>query len=170
MAVFLIEEEYTMAQSVINIVKHAVAGSTNLTATKGFGGHGTVDIKITKDLDNGSIIGKGANISGQVYAMATPTTFTGKILKEKAPNGNFYVQVLTAANAYLVLTTPTTYYDWTTPMSAESTFYNANGDIVRAYPLFPGDVFELSEEGFDGTPTVEASVSVDTSKYQVEIQ
>ena len=159
-----------MAQSVINIVKHAVAGSTRLTATKGFGGHGPIDIKISKDLDNGSIIGKGANLGGQVYAMATPTTLTGKILHEKAANGNFYVEVATAANAYLVLTTPTTYYDWTTPMSAESTFYNANGDVVRAYPLFPGDVFELSAEGFDGTPAVDATISVDTSKYQVEIQ
>ena len=158
-----------MAQSVINIVKHAVAGSTRLTATKGFGGHGPVDIKISKDLDNGSIVGKGDNISGQVFAMATPTTFTGKILKEKAANGNYYVQVLTAANAYLVLTTPTTYYDYTNAMRAESTFYNAKDDIVRAYPLFPGDIFELSAEGFDGDPAVEASVTVDTSKYQVKI-
>ena len=158
-----------MAQSVINIVKHAVAGSTRLTATKGFGGHGPVDIKITKDLDNGSIIGKGDNISGQVYAMAQPTTFTGKILKEKAANGNFYVEVATAANAYLVLTSPVTYYDWTEKMKAESTFYNASGDVVRAYPLFPGDIFELSAEGFDGTPEVGASITVDTSKYQVKI-
>lgn len=159
-----------MAQSVINIVKHAVAGSSKLTATKGFGGHGPIDIKVSKDLDNGSIIGKGDNISGQVFAMATPTTFTGKILKERAANGNFYVQVLTASNAYLLLTTPTTYYDFTNQMKAESTFYNAKDSIGRAYPLFPGDIFELSAEGFDGTPVVEASVSVDTSKYQVEVQ
>lgn len=158
-----------MAQSVINIVKHAVAGSTRLTATYAYGGHGPIDIKITKDLDNGSIVGKGENITGQVFAMAAPTTLTGKILKEKAANGNYYVEVATASNAYLVLTTPTTYYDWTEKMKAESTFYNENGDIVRAYPLFPGDVFELSAEGFDGDPVVDASITVNTSKYQVKI-
>ena len=158
-----------MAQSVINIVKHAVAGSSLLTATKGFGGHGPIDIKVSKDLDNGSIIGKGDNISGQVFAMAAPTTFTGKILKEKAANGNFYVEVLTAANAYLLLTTPTTYYDFTNQMKAESTFYNEKDSVGRAYPLFPGDIFELSAEGFDGDPEVEASVTVDTSKYMVKV-
>ena len=158
-----------MAQSVINIVKHAVAGSSRLKATYDYGADGIVDIKITKDLDNGSIIGKGANISGQVYAMTAPTTLTGKILKEKAANGNFYVEVVTASNAYLVLTTPVTPADWTHEMSADSTFYNKNGDIVRAYPLFPGDIFELSEDGFDGTPTVEANTTLDTSKCMVKV-
>jgi hypothetical protein len=158
-----------MAQSVIQFVKHAVAGSSRLTATYAYGGHGPVDIKITQDLDNGSIIGKGANQAGQVYAMAAPTTFTGKILHEKAANGNFYVEVVTASNAYLVLTTPTTYYDWTERMKAESTFYNANGDVVRAYPLFPGDIFELSAEGFDGTPAVDTAVTLNAAKYQVKV-
>lgn len=158
-----------MAQSVIKIVKHAVAGSSRLTATYAYGGHGPIDIKITKDLDNGSIVGKGDVITGQVYAMAAPTSLSGKILPEKAANGNYYVEVSAASNAYLVLTAPTTYHDFTEQMKAESTFYNANGDVVRAYPLFPGDIFELSAEGFDGDPTVGASVTVDTSKYQVKI-
>ena len=58
-------------------------------------------------------------------------------------------------------------------MRDESTFYNANGDIVRAYPLFVGDVFELSAEGFDGTPAKNATVSVDLEAspmtYKIEI-
>lgn len=160
-----------MAQGIISFAnKHAVAGSTRLAATTATGGDGIVDLKISLDLDNGTIIGKGDLVAGQVYAMAAPTTFTGKILKEKAPNGNWYVEVLTAANAYLVLTTPITYYDYTTQMRAESTFYNANGDIVRAYKLHVGDVFELSAEGFDGTPAANASVSVDSTTYKVEVQ
>ena len=68
-----------MAQSVINLSpKHAVAGSTRLAATNASGGLGIFDIKISKDLDNGTIIGKGDLIAGEVYAMAAPTTFTGK--------------------------------------------------------------------------------------------
>lgn len=157
-----------MAQNIFNNTKHAVAGSTRLVATTATGGHGIVDIKITLDLDNGSIIGKGALVAGQVYAMAAPTTFAGKII-DKAANGNWYVEVTGAENAYLVLTVPTTYYDFTAAMRDEATFYNANGDVVRAYPLFVGDVFELSAEGFDGTPAKDATVSVDTTTYKVEI-
>ena len=152
-----------MAQNILNFTpKHAVAGSTRLAATKTVGGLGIVDIKITQDLDNGSIIGKGALIAGQVYAMADPTTLSGKII-DKAANGNWYVEVTAASNAYLVLTDPVTYYDYTARMRDESTFYNANGDNVRAYPLFVGDVFELSAEGFDGTPAKNATVAVDTT-------
>lgn len=158
-----------MAQSVISIVKHAVAGSTRLAATTATGGDGIVDLKISKDLDNGCIIGKGSFVAGQVYNMAAPTTFTGKVI-DKAANGNWYVEVLTATNAYLVLTVPVTYYDFTKEMRDEATFYNKNGDIVRAYKLVPGDVFELSDEGFDGTAAKNASVSVDSTTYQVEVQ
>ena len=157
-----------MAQNLFNNTKHAVAGSTRLAATTATGAHGIVDIKISLDLDNGSIIGKGALTAGQVYAMAAPTTFTGKII-DKAANGNWYVEVTSASNSYLVLTVPTTYYDYTAFMRDEATFYNANGDIVRAYPLFVGDVFELSAEGFDGTPVKNATVTFDSTTYQVEV-
>lgn len=159
-----------MAQGFINFsTKHAVAGSTRLAATKGVGAHGPIDLQISKDLDNGTIIGKGALVAGEVYAMASPTSFAGKII-DKAANGNWYVEVTSASNAYLVLQVPVTYYDYTNQMRQESTFYNENGDIVRAYPLFAGDVFELSDEGFDGTPAKDATVSVDSTTYQVEVQ
>lgn len=158
-----------MAQSVINYSKHAVAGSTRLAATTATGGLGIVDIKVSKDLDNGVIIGKGAFVEGETYAMTSATSFAGKII-DKAPNGNWYVEVTTASNAYLLLSVPETPYDFTTAMGAESTFYNAKDSIGRAYKLHVGDVFELSEEGFDGTPTKGATVAVDSTTYQVEVQ
>ena len=159
-----------MTQDILNYSnKHAVAGSTRLAATTATGGHGIVDLKLSKDLDNGVILGKGALVEGQVYAMAAPTTFTGKII-DKASNGNWYVEVLTAANAYLLLSVPETPVDYTKKMADESTFYNAKDSIGRAYPLFVGDVFELSDEGFDGTPAKGASVSFDATTYQVEVQ
>lgn len=159
-----------MAQGFINFsTKHAVAGSTNLKATYDYGADGIRDIQISKDLDNGTIIGQGDFIEGQVYAMTAPTAFTGTII-DKAPNGNWYVQVATATNAFLVLQVPVTPYDYTHPMRQESTFYNEQGDIVRSYKLFQGDVFELSTEGFDGTPAKGASVSVDSTTYKVEVQ
>lgn len=159
-----------MAQSVINYAtKHAVAGSTSLAAKTTYGGLGIADIRISKDLDNGCIIGKGALVAGQVYAMTASTSFAGKII-DKASNGNWYVQVTSATNAYLVLTVPETPYDFTKAMADESTFYNAKDSVVRAYPLFAGDVFELSAEGFDGTPAKNSTVAVDSTTYQVEVQ
>lgn len=160
-----------MAQNFISFAnKHAVAGSTRLAATTATGGDGIQDIKISLDLDNGTIIGKGALVAGQVYAMAAPTTFTGVILPEKAANGNYLVEVTAAENAYLVLTVPSTPIDYTNAMRAESTFYNEKNDIVRAYPLVARDVFELSKEGFDGVPAANKTVSVDASTYKVEVQ
>ena len=159
-----------MAQSVINYsTKHAVAGSTRLAATLAVGGLGIADIKISKNLDNGTIIGKGALVAGEVYAMAAATSFAGKII-DKAANGNWYVEVTTASNAYLVLSVPETPYDFTKAMADESTFYNAKDSVVRAYKLQVGDVFELSAEGFDGTPAKDATVAVDSTTYQVEVQ
>lgn len=160
-----------MAQGIVNLDanKHAVAGSTRLAATTATGGAGIVDIKLSADHDNGVIIGKGAAISGQVYAEAAATAFTGTILPEKAANGNYYVEVATAANAYLLLTTPTTYYEFSEVVKADSAFYNAKNEIGRAYPLVPGDVFELSAAGFSGTPAVGKSVTIDATTKQVKV-
>ena len=41
------------------------------------------------------------------------------------------------------------------------------GDIVRAYELYAGDIFELSAEGFDGTPTKGAAVTVADKKVKI---
>jgi len=152
-----------MATKFINFTKHAVAGSSKLKATTA--GH-IINIKIAADLDNGSIVGKGAYAGADYYAAAAPTTLTGKIIG-KAANGNFYVEVATAVNAYLLLQVPMIYEEYTKAMQHESNFYNASGDICRSYELYKDDVFELSAEGFDGTPAVGADITL--NGYQVSI-
>ena len=159
-----------MAQSVINYAtKHAVAGSTRLVATTATGGHGIVDIKISKDLDNGCIIGKGALVAGEVYAMASSTAFAGKII-DKASNGNWYVEV----TAIDVDAPPVFLYN--SPIIEDERykdqpdmFFNANGDTVKGYVLELFDVFEESEAIFTfntnkATDLKEgATVAVDTT-------
>ena len=50
----------------------------------------------------------------------------------------------------------------------ERNFYNAKGDVVRAYELAKGDVIEVSAEGFDKTPVVKKTVSADaTGKFKL---
>ena len=152
-----------MATSFINFTKHAVAGSSKLKATEC--GH-IYNIQAADDIDNGCIVGKGDYVAPEYYAEAAAGTFTGKII-EKAANGNFYVEVETAENAYLVLSVPLIYEQYTTRMQEESNFYNAAGDLMRCYELVTGDIFELSAEGFSGTPEKGSSVSVSDKKVTV---
>ena len=152
-----------MATKFITFTKHAVAGSSKLKATTA--GH-IYNIKIEEDLDNGSIVAKGAYVSAEVYKAKDSTGFAGVVL-DKAANGNWYVEVTDPGDALLLLNVPLIYEEYTTAMQHESNFYNANGDIVRAYELYAGDIFELSAEGFDGTPTKGATVTVNDKKVKI---
>ena len=156
-----------MANSLINlnnIVKHAVATSTELEATRG-GSH-IYDIVISKDMDNGTIVGKGAYDGNMHYAMGASTSFAGKIIRKEA-NGIYQIQVTEAENAILLLQVPAIPEGFNKATTAEYLFYNASGDIVRGYELQVGDIFGLTAEGFDGTPEVGATVSV--SNYIVTV-
>ena len=59
------------------------------------------------------------------------------------------------------------YEEYTTRMTYESNFYNASGDIVRAYELYKGDIFELSAEGFTGTPVKGKTLTVENKTLKV---
>lgn len=149
-----------MATNFINFKKHAVAGSSKLKATTA--GH-IYNILADKDYDNGTLILKGDYKEPEVYAAgAAATDFEGKVLGVAA-NGNYYVEVVTTGNALLILTDPLIYEDYTSQMTAESNFYNKQGDIMRAYELYVGDIFELSAEGFDGQVQVEDKVKIVTT-------
>lgn len=155
-----------MATKFINFVKHAVAGSSKLKATDT--GH-LFNIQIEKDMDNGTIVSKGDYVKPEVYKANLTVTGFEAVIVDVAANGNFYVEVVTPGDALLVLSVPLIYEEYTTAMQHESNFYNANGDIVRAYELSTNDIFELSAEGFIGTPAAGKTVTVDaaTSKLAV---
>lgn len=153
-----------MAQDFLNKnAIHAVAGSSKLKAT--VCGH-IYNIVAAANIDNGCIVGKGDWVKMETYAEAAAGTFSGKIV-EKAANGNWYVEVVSATNAYLVLSVPVTYLETPREFAHEKYFYNAKDDIMRCYELVPGDIFELSAEGFDGTPVKGKSVSVASKKVKV---
>lgn len=149
-----------MSTNFIEFVKHAVAGSSKLKATTA--GH-IYNVKITTvaGLDNGSIISLGDYVEPEVYKeAAAPTTFEA-VVDEVAANGNYYVRVTKPEGALLVLTVPSSYYDYTSQMKAESNFYNAKDEITRAYELYVDDIFELSKEGFTGVFAKGDTVVVD---------
>lgn len=156
-----------MATNIFNSnAVHAVAGSSKLKATQC--GH-IYNIKAAADIDNGCIVGKGEWLGMEVYEEAAATTFTGTILG-KAANGNWYIEVATASNAYLVLTVPMTYYENPSYLAGEEYFYNAKDDIMRCYELVPGDIFELSAAGFtDDEEDLEAGAAVTVSNKKVTL-
>lgn len=111
-------------------VKHAVAESSLLKATKV--GH-MYSLKCHKDLDNGSIVSVGDWAEAQVF------------------NSKDYVE---GEHPVLILTPPIGYNSDRRTYQDECYFYNAQGEVARAYELYDGDIFTVSEDMFAGDPAV----------------
>lgn len=146
-----------------SVTKHATAGVSKLLAT--YGGAHIYNVTLTTAADNGNIIGRGEMVSLDNYAEAAPTTFSGKVVW-RAANGNWYVEVVEAENALLVYNVPMNPYE-AGPLSDEALFYNAAGEVARAHELKVGDIFEVSEEAFSGTPAKGAAISSISNKKMV---
>lgn len=147
-----------------SIAKHAVAFPSKLVAQNG--GEHIYNIELTSATDNGNIVAKGNFIDLDLYKEAAATGFAG-VIQKQAANGNWYVEVTTPGTALLVYMQPFISEDWTNAWKKESNFYNETGDVVRGYALHVGDVFEVSAEGFDGTPEAGKTVSVANKKLKV---
>ena len=108
---------------------HAVCESSRLKATTA--GH-LYDLKCHKALDNGTVVGVGAHEEGQVF------------------NAKDYA----AGDIACLILTPPFAYNGKKYQSEEKFFYNAAGEIARAYELHVGDIYTISEAGLKGTPVV----------------
>ena len=110
---------------------HVVAESSRLKAT--IAGH-IYDLEMIEDTDNGTIVSIGAlsDLGVQVFKA-----------KEYA----------TGDKPYLVLTPPLA-YNGKKGWSDEKYFYNAKGEVARAYELCVDDIYTLSANAFIGTPEV----------------
>ena len=121
-----------MANYFDNIKKvetHVVAESSRLKATTA--GH-IYDLECHEDLDNGSIVAVGAHVEGQLF-------------KSKA--------YAAGEKPYFILTPPLA-YNGKKVWSDEKYFYNAEGEIARAYELHVDDIFTVSADAFVGEVAV----------------
>lgn len=146
------------------IAKHATANPSNILAAEG-GAH-MYSIQLETDADNGNLCKAGDWIGLDLFAEAAATAFTGKIV-EKMANGNYLVLVEEPADCLLIYQVPVGAEEWTNKWKVESNLYNKAGDIVRAYGLVKHDRFEVSAEGFEGTPAVGAAITGITNKKMV---
>lgn len=108
---------------------HVVAESSRLKAT--VSGH-IYDLKMTEDTDNGTIVAVGNFVEEQVFEAKTYAA---------------------GDTPYLVLT-PSLAYNGKKAWSDEKYFYNAKGEIARAYELHKDDIFTISADAFTGSPAV----------------
>ena len=144
---------------------HNEAFPSRLLAANG-GGH-IFDIKLTADHDNGVLVGRGDYIKLGTYKETTaPDTFAGKIV-EQAANGNWYVEVTAATEALWILMPEISPYEAIPQTLNPKAWVNKTGDGVKGYSLVKGDIFEMSAEGFQGTPDVGKAVSFEDGKYVV---
>jgi len=141
---------------------HAVCFPSKLVA--GNGGQHIYNLYLTADRDNGVIRSLGAWKEFEVYTEGNaPTSFAG-VIRAKSARGYWYVEITEPADAVLVLEvedTPGTNYD--KRFTDSKAFYNASGSTVRAYGLIKHDIFEISEEGFSGTPAAGSTVTANAT-------
>ena len=148
------------------IEKHAYCFPTKVLA--GNGGEHILNIELTADADNGSIVSAGDYKSFDNYVEdVAPATYEAKIV-DVAADGNFYVQVVEPADAILICEVPViAEQNYDSRFRDIKNFYNKSGDVVRGYVLHKFDIYELSKEGFTGTPEVGKPVTITGRKHVV---
>lgn len=133
-----------------------------------------LNMVISEDTDNGTVCGKGAYVSFDQYKVANvPTAFEGEIL-EKAADGNWYVEVKKIdpnAPAILIYEVPEIAENYNTKFTSVANFFNAASPertkTVRGFVLGVTDVYELSEDAFEGTPKAGKKVTINGQKHVV---
>ena len=121
-------------------------------------------------VDNGQLCGRGDYVSFDQYEQDTvPNGFAGVINEaSKAHPGYWYVEVtaLPAAEVlYMYNSAVSEYVE--RELKDERLFVNEKGDVCQGARLMIGDVFEVSTEGFNGTPSAGTAVTYANGKYVI---
>jgi hypothetical protein len=143
------------------IESHAWGSPAKVLAKEG--GKHIYNVQLTDDCDNTNFIARDAWLALDLYSEKAATTFSG-IVREQAANGNYYVEVVDPGDALFVYNVPIIEEEFTNNFKKESNFFNAAGDVVRAYELAVGDILEISEAGFVAAPTIGATVALSGKK------
>ena len=147
-----------------SIEQHATAYPSMMLAVNG--GKHMYSLLLDKDTDNGQVVAKDKWQGHQYYSVKDSTDVEGVIL-DQAQNGNWYVEITNPGDGIFVYQVPMIAEEWTNTFKKESNFYNEAGDIVRGYEMAKGDIVEVSELGFEGTPVKGAAVTVANRKFSV---
>ena len=148
----------------ISTKKHIVMFPSKIAAAAG--SPHQWNIKLSADSDNGTLVTLGNYVSFDNFAAGSaPSKFVGTILDVGA-NGGWYILVEEADGAIILYNTPKSPYT-NRELRDPKLFYNGKDEPVRGYELINYDIFEISEDGFSGTPVVGKTVSYSGGKYVV---
>lgn len=147
------------------IDKHTVSFPTKIAASAG-SPHIYNILLGDADVDNGAFVGKGDWVELDLYEEAEAPTFAG-VIRGKSARGYWYVEVTADTDALFVHMPVIIAEDYSKKFTAEENFFNARNTVVKAYSLIKGDIIELSDEGFTGTPAAGSTVSVANKKLVV---
>ena len=154
-----------------SIEKHHVAFPTKVLSERV---GRTLNMVIKEDTDNGTVCGKGAYVSFDQYEVAeVPAAFEGEIL-EQAADGNWYVEVKKVdpnEPAVLIYEVPIIAENYNSKFTSTANFFNeASAErtkTVRGFVLGVTDIYELSEDAFEGIPVAGAKVTISGQKHVV---
>lgn len=146
------------------IEKHIVGFPSKIASS--MGSPHIYNIRLTKDTDNATLVGRGKWVGFDEYEEAVVPSFAG-VIREQAANGNWYIEVTAETDALFVYDSNIIAEDFTSEFKKESNFFNEKGKTVKAYSLIVGDIFEVSKEGFKGEPEKDKTVSFSDGKYVV---
>lgn len=135
-----------------------------------------LNMVISEDTDNGTVCGKGAYVSFDQYKVAeVPAAFEGEIL-EQAADGNWYVEVKKIdpnAPAILIYEVPEIAENYNSKFTSIANFFNeASAErtkTVRGFVLGVTDVYELSEDAFEGKPEAGKKVTINGQMHVVAV-
>lgn len=143
-----------------NVEKHTVCNPGSLIASN-YGRH-IVSLEITDDTDNGRIVKVGKMKSLDLFEIEDATAIDAYVAL-KGADGLWLVVVNDPKDTCLIYNKPLINEESPRRLTLESNFYNDPEDgAVRGYVLDNYDRFWLSEEGFEGTPTVGATITTIT--------
>lgn len=140
--------------------KHTVCNPGSLIASN-YGRH-IVSLEITDDTDNGKIVKVGKMKALDLFEIEEATEIDAYIAL-KGANGLWLVVVNDPKDTCLIYNKPLINEESPRRLTLESNYYNDPEDgAVRGYVLDNYDRFWLSDEGFEGSPTVGATITTIT--------
>lgn len=141
-----------------NVEKFPVAKQGSLLGS--FGGEHMVSLNITEDTPNGYICKIGKMSALDLFDVEEAGTLTGYIAMRGADGTYLFVVETTDPLNAVVISEPLIDYESPRSLTLESNFYNDPADgPARGYQLHPVDRWWVSEDGFNGTPTVGATIT-----------
>lgn len=152
----------------VRYTTHARAWVANMLASK-YAAH-IINVTLEEDTDNGKFVSIGDHIKMDNYKVKQyeGTGFKAEI-EEMTSDDLWYVRIYNPGDSFMIYSTPIIEDESNYEIQKEEHFYNAEGDVVRAYQVSAYDRIALSEECFDGTPEEGKSVTIDAATGKLKV-